>query len=86
MQANGDGKKAIEFMKSIISNNQMNDHLWITLANIYSIEGENRKAVAMVIRARQILMEKGESNNKEKMDFLSEKQTYYQRLADSNRD
>lgn len=82
IQAKGNGQEAIEFMKSVISNNQMNDHLWITLASMYSYEGENKKAVAMIIRARQILMEKGETNNTDKMDFLSEKQRQYQHLAD----
>jgi len=82
IQAKGNGQEAIEFMKSVISNNQVNDHLWITLASMYSYEGENKKAVAMIIRARQILMEKGETNNTDKMDFLSEKQRQYQRLAD----
>jgi len=82
IQAKGNGQEAIEFMKSVISNNQMNDHLWITLASMYSYEGENKKAVAMIIRARQILMEKGETNNTDKMDFLSEKQRQYQQLAD----
>jgi len=82
IQAKGNGQEAIEFMKSCISNNQMNDHLWITLASMYSYEGDNKKAVAMIIRARQILMEKGETNNTDKMDFLSEKQRQYQQLAD----
>ena len=82
LQAKGNGQEAIEFMKSVISNNQMNDHLWITLASMYSYEGDNKKAVAMIIRARQILMEKGETNNTDKMDFLSEKQRQYQQLAD----
>lgn len=82
MQAKGNGQEAIEFMKSCISNNQMNDHLWITLASMYSYEGDNKKAVTMIIRARQILMEKGETNNTDKMDFLSEKQRQYQQLAD----
>lgn len=82
IQAKGNGQEAIEFMKSVISNNQMNDHLWITLASMYSYEGDNKKAVAMIIRARQILMEKGETNNKDKMDFLNEKQRQYQQLAD----
>ena len=84
IQAKGNGQEAIEFIKSVISNNQMNDHLWITLASMYSYEGENTKAVAMIIRARQILIEKSETNNKEKMDFLFEKQKQYQQLADGN--
>ncbi len=82
IQAKGNGQEAIEFMKSVIANNQMNDHLWITLASMYSYEGDNKKAVAMIIRARQILMEKGETNNTDKMDFLSAKQRQYQQLAD----
>ena len=82
IQAKGNGQEAIEFMKSVISNNQMNDHLWITLASMYSHEGDNKKAVSMIIRARQILMENGETNNNDKMDFLSEKQRQYQQLAD----
>lgn len=82
IQAKGNGQEAIEFMKSVISNNKMNDHLWITLASMYSYEGDNKKAVAMIIRARQILMEKGETNNKDNMDFLNEKQRQYQQLAD----
>lgn len=82
MQAKGNGVEAIDFIKSVISNNQMNDHLWITLANMYSVDGNYRKAVAMIIRARQILMEKGESNDKEKMDFLSEKQSYFQKMLE----
>ena len=81
IQAKGNGQEAIEFMKSVISKNQMNDHLWITLASIYSAEGENRKAVAMIVRARQILMENGEIDNIEKMDFLNDKQKQYQQLA-----
>lgn len=84
MQANGKGYEAIEFMKSVISNNQMNDHLWVTLANLYSYEGENKKAVAMIVRARQILMENGEADNKEKMDFLTEKQSHFQQLVNKN--
>jgi serine/threonine protein kinase len=82
IQAKGNGQEAIEFMKSVISNNQMNDHLWITLASMYSYEGENKKAVAMIIRARQILMQNGETNNKEKMDYLSKMQNEYQIKAD----
>ena len=82
IQANGNGKEAISFMKSVISNNQMNDHLWITLASLYSQEGENEKAVAMIIRARQILTEKGENNNIEKIEYLREKQKAFQQLAD----
>jgi len=82
IQAKGNGQEAIEFMKSVISNNQMNDHLWITLASMYSYEGENKKAVAMIIRARQILMQNGETHNKEKMDYLSKMQNEYQRKAD----
>ncbi|WPR70491.1 protein kinase [Flavobacterium sp. NG2] len=81
MQANGKGQEAIEFMKSVISNNQTNDHLWVTLANMYSYEGENRKAVAMIVRARQILMENGEADNTEKMNFLREKQSHFQQLV-----
>ena len=83
IQAKGNGQEAIEFMKSVISNNQMNDHLWITLASMYSYEGDNKRAVAMIIRARQILIEKGETDNTDKMDFLSEKQRQYQQLADT---
>ena len=82
IQAKGNGQEAIEFMKSVIANNQMNDNLWITLAYMYSYEGDKKKAVAMIIRARQILMEKGETNNTDKMDFLSAKQKQYQQLAD----
>jgi len=82
IQANGNGKDAISFMKSVISNNQTNDHLWITLASLYSHEGENEKAVAMIIKARQILTEKGEDNNIDKIEFLNEKQRAYQQLAD----
>lgn len=82
IQAKGNGQEAIDFMKSVISKNQMNDHLWITLASIYSTEGEYRKAIAMIVRARQILMEKGETDNMEKMDFLADKQKHYQQLAD----
>lgn len=85
IQAKGNGQEAIEYMKSVISNNQMNDHLWVTLASLYSIEGDNKKAVAMIIRARQILMEKGENDNADKMDFLSEKQKQYQQLADGGK-
>lgn len=83
IQAKGNGQEAIEFMKSVISNNQMNDHLWITLASMYSYEGDNKRAVAMIIRARQILIEKDETDNTDKMYFLSEKQRQYQQLADS---
>jgi tetratricopeptide (TPR) repeat protein len=82
MQAKGNGKEAINFMKSVISNNQMNDHLWITLAEIYSNEGEYRKAISMITKARQILEEKGETNNTEKMDFLKEKMKLYLSLAE----
>jgi eukaryotic-like serine/threonine-protein kinase len=84
MQANGKGQAAIEFMKSVISNNQTNDNLWVTLANMYSYEGENQKAVSMIVKARQILIEKGESNNKEKMDSLSDKQSHFQQLVNGN--
>ncbi len=44
IQAKGNGQEAIEFMKSVIANNQMNDHLWITLASMYSYEGDNKKS------------------------------------------
>jgi len=82
IQVKGKGQEAIEYMRSVISKNQMNDHLWITLASIYSAEGENRKAVAMIVRTRQILMENGEPDNIEKMVFLNDKQKQYQQLAD----
>ncbi|MBK7851306.1 MAG: hypothetical protein IPJ66_09310 [Bacteroidetes bacterium] len=81
MQASGKGQEAIEFMKSTIANNQTNDHLLVTLANMYSYEGENKKAVEMIIRARQILIKNGETENKEKMDFLNKKQSHFQQLA-----
>jgi serine/threonine protein kinase len=80
MQSNGMGQEAIEFMKSVISNNQSNDHLYVTLANLYSYEGENQKAVAMIIRARQIVIEKGEEKNIEKMEFLNERQSHFQQF------
>ena len=80
MQADGRGQEAIEFMKSVIRNNQMNDHLWVTLASMYSYEGDNQRAAAMIVGARQILMEKGEDNDKDKMDFLSERQQHYHQL------
>jgi len=82
IQAKGNGHEAIEFIKSVISNNQLNDHLWITLAALYSNEGENKKAVSIIIRARQILIENEEANNKDKMDFLNKIQSQYQQLAD----
>jgi eukaryotic-like serine/threonine-protein kinase len=82
IQAKGNGQEAIEFMKSVISNNQMNDHLWITLASMYSYEGENKKAIAMINKARQVLIENGEVNNRDKMDFLNEKLTHYKRLEE----
>ena len=82
IQAKGNGKEAIEFMKSLIANNQMNDTLWVNLASLYSREGENKKAVSMINRIRQILIENGETNNVEKLDFLFEKQKEYQQLID----
>lgn len=82
MQAKGDGKQAIDFMKSVISNNPKNDHLWLTLAELYSNEGDNNKAVSMIRKAGLILIENGEENNIEKMDFLKAKLKHYQRLAE----
>jgi Tfp pilus assembly protein PilF len=82
LQAKGNGKEAIDFIKSVISNNQKNDHLWITLASLYSNEGENNKATSIIVKAKQILIENGERNNKDKMDFLNEKMKYYQRLSE----
>jgi eukaryotic-like serine/threonine-protein kinase len=82
MQAKGHGKQAIDFMKSVISNNTKNDHLWLTLAELYSNEGENDKAISMIRRAGLILIENGEENNKEKIDFLKSKLKHYQRLAE----
>ena len=78
IQAKGNGQEAIEFMKSVISNNQINDHLWVVLAGMYAYEGRFQKAVSMIVKARQIIIETGEADNKEKMDFLSEKQRNYQ--------
>jgi len=80
MQAKGLGQQAIDFMKSVISNNPKNDHLWLTLAELYSKEGYNSKAVAMIRKAGLVLIENGEENNKEKMDFLKAKLKHYQRL------
>ena len=82
MQAKGHGKQAIDFMKSVISNNPKNDHLWLTLAELYSREGDNKKAVSMIRNAGLILIENGEENNREKMDFLKAKLKYYQSLAE----
>lgn len=82
IQAKGNGKEAIEFMKSVISNNPKNDHLWLTLAELYSNEGQNEKAISMVRKAGLILIEIGEENNKEKMDYLKAKLKHYQRLAE----
>jgi serine/threonine protein kinase len=82
LQAKGNGKEAIDFIKSVISNNQKNDHLWITLASLYSNEGENNKATSIIVKAKQILIENGEKDNKDKMDFLDEKMKYYQRLSE----
>lgn len=82
MQAKGHGKQAIDFIKSVISNNPKNDHLWLTLAELYSNEGENDKAVSMIRKAGLLLIENGEENNTEKMDFLKAKLKHYQRLAD----
>lgn len=84
VQASGKGNEAIEFMKSVIQNNPMNDHLWITLASLYSHEGENQKAIAMIVKAKRILIENGEKDNKEKLDFLNQQQLYYQKLAEDN--
>lgn len=81
MQASGKGQEAIEFMKAVISNNPTNDHLYVALANMYSHEGENTKAVAIIVKARQILIQNGEVDNEDKMDFLKEKQSYFQQLA-----
>lgn len=68
-------------MKSVISNNPKNDHFWITLAELYSKEGQNGKAISMIRKARLILIENGEENNEEKIDFLKEKLKHYQRPA-----
>jgi eukaryotic-like serine/threonine-protein kinase len=80
MQAKGHGKQAIDFIKSVISNNPKNDHLWLTLAELYSNEGENDKAVSMIRKAGLLLIENGEDNNTEKIDFLKAKLKHYQRL------
>jgi eukaryotic-like serine/threonine-protein kinase len=80
IQAKGNGIEAIEFMNAVISENQLNDHLWVTLANLYANENNFKKAVAMIVRARQVVMENGESDNSEKMDYLSEKQNVFQRV------
>jgi serine/threonine protein kinase len=82
IQAKGNGQEAIEFMKSVISKNPKNDHLWLTLAELYSNEGQNDKAISMVRKAGLILIEIGEENNKEKMDYLKAKLKHYQRLAE----
>ena len=82
MQAKGHGKEAIDFIKSVISNNPKNDHLWLTLAELYSNEGEFDKAILMIKRAGLILIENGEENNREKMDFLKAKLKQYQSLAE----
>jgi serine/threonine protein kinase len=83
MQAKGHGKQAIDFMNSVISNNPKNDHLWLTLAELYSNEGENAKAILMIKRAGLILVENGEENNIEKMDYLKAKLKQFQNLAES---
>ncbi len=82
IQAKGNGQEAIEFMKSVISNNPKNDLLWLTLAELYSNEGQNDKAISMVRKAGLILIEIGEENNIEKMDYLKAKLKHYQRLAE----
>lgn len=82
IQAKGNGQEAIEFMKLVISNNPKNDHLWLTLAELYSNEGQNDKAISMVRKAGLILIEIGEENNIEKMDYLKAKLKHYQRLAE----
>lgn len=82
MQAKGLGLQAIDFMKSVISNNPKNDHLWLTLAELYSKEGDNSKAVSIIRKAGLILIENGEENNIEKMDFLKAKLKHYQGLGE----
>lgn len=82
MQAKGLGTQAIDFMKSVISNNPKNDHLWLTLAELYSKEGDNNKAVSMIRKAGLILVQNGEENNTDKMDYLKAKLKHYQRLAE----
>ena len=82
IQANGHGKEAIDFIKSTISNNPKNDYLWLTLAELYSKEGENIKAISIIRKVGLILIENGEENNREKMDFLKAKLKHYQRLAE----
>ncbi len=82
IQAKGNGQEAIEFMKSVISNNPKNDHLWLTLAELYSNEGQNDKAISMVRKAGLILIEIGEENNIEKMDYLKAKLKHYHILAE----
>lgn len=47
----GKWKEAIDFMKSVISSNPRNDHLLLTLAELYSNEGENDKAILIIKRA-----------------------------------
>jgi len=80
IQAKGNGQEAIDFMKSVISSNPKNDHLLLTLAELYSNEGKNDKAILIIKRAGLILIENGEENNREKMDFLKAKLKHYQRL------
>ncbi|MEP1069420.1 MAG: protein kinase [Crocinitomicaceae bacterium] len=81
IQADGHGQEAIQFMKSVISNNPTNDHLYVTLANIYSTEGEHFKAIETIQRARQILKDIGEANNHEKMNFLTNKEAQFRKFA-----
>jgi hypothetical protein len=47
---------------------------------LYSNEGENDKAVSMIRKAGLLLIENGEDNNTEKIDFLKAKLKHYQRL------
>ena len=80
IQAKGHGKEAIDFMKSVISSNPKNDNLLLTLAELYSNQGENDKAILIIKRAGLILIENGEENNREKMDFLRAKLKQYKDL------
>lgn len=82
MQAKGHGTEAIDFILTVISNNPKNDHLWLTLAELYSKEGKNDKAVSMIKKAGLILKQNGEENNIEKMNFLKAKLKHYQRLIE----
>ncbi len=79
MQAKGLSIEAINFIKAVLSNNQINDNLWNVLSDLYGNISDYKNALNCVLKAKSILTSQTEINH-ENLDYLNSKIEHYQRL------